>query len=596
MRSKLKVENNLGAGRGMSVLARWKRKGQRLLEALGPPRAAKIFVESLQVSGGEKINLKQNSILVIVGPNNAGKSSILREIRDHLQDHYRFGPVLRDATIRITGTVDSFTKQIREAGLATEKVGTIKIGYSEYPLENVSDDIKRGFVGSRAMPLFISYLDAEGRLEITNPADRGDYLSSAPKSVMQWLELDDAAEKAISDIFERTFDAGLILNTLAGNKLMLHVIKRQEIPSEEMPKREEARWLAALPRLHRQGDGMRSFAGTIMGLLVHPTSLIFLDEPEAFLHPPQARKLAEVIVKDVPGECQVIIATHNDAFVRSLLDASGDRVILARISRKETINNVTVLDQDQLTKMWNDPLLRTSDILSALFHEAAILCEGDSDARFYSLLMDATRSLDRDPDVRFYYFGGKDRISGIAKALRAVKIPVVAIVDIDILADTEKFLILFEAMGGDRSSVDSDARAINRIVRERKGQMTGAELAIELRRLGDEVKSEKDVPKITRNKLLQLGKDASNWQRVKQDGYRALDALAFSRISDAAQMVGLLINPEGELEGFCRSVSRTRKSEWLADVVELDFTEDPNLSDARRFAKCIRETTKKRIG
>jgi predicted ATPase len=74
-----------------------------------------------------------------------------------------------------------------------------------------------------------------------------------------------------------------------------------------------------------------------MSLLVHPTSAILLDEPEAFLHPPQARRLAEIVANEVPGECQVIIATHNDAFVRALLDASAERVILARIVREGAI-------------------------------------------------------------------------------------------------------------------------------------------------------------------------------------------------------------------------------------------------------------------
>jgi hypothetical protein len=332
-----------------------------------------------------------------------------------------------------------------------------------------------------------------------------------------------------------------------------------------------------------------------MSLLVHPTSTVLLDEPEAFLHPPQARRLAEVVATEVPGECQVIIATHNDAFVRALLDASGERVILARIIREGSANAVTVLDQAQLDEMWNDPLLKTSDVLSALFHEAAILCEGDSDARFYGSLLDATRSQSRDPDTRFYHFGGKDRLANIAEALRLVQIPVVAIVDIDILSDRQKFFRLFEAMGGRRTLIEKDVINLIRQVTDRKGQLTGSELAIELRRLAVEVEDVLDVPKEIKGKISDLSKAPSNWERVKHDGFRALDAQAFERISNACHEVGLLINPEGELEGFCRTIPHNRKSEWLAQVIRRDFANDPALADAREFANQIRRVTRETI-
>jgi hypothetical protein len=574
----------------MTLFRRWKKRGQRLLDAVTQrDREAKIYVESIKFSGGQAISLNDSSILVIVGPNNAGKSSVLREIRDHLQDGSKFGPVLDNAEIRVRGSTGAFKKQIIESGLATSKEGVIRIGYLEYNESKVDDEIKTGFVGSKIIPFFLSYLGAEERLKIADPTRRGEYFDSAPKTPMQWLELDEGAEKRISDIFERTFDVGLALNTLAGEDLVLHIVRKEDKETASKTTREEARWFASLPKLQRQGDGMRSFTGTIMSLLVHPTSTILLDEPEAFLHPPQARRLAEIISNEVPGGCQVLVATHNDAFVRALLDASGDRVLLARIVRAGAVNRVTVLDQEQLNEMWSDPLLRTSDVLSALFHDAAILCEGDSDARFYGALMDATRGESRDADVRIFHFGGKDRIAGIARALRIVEIPVVVIVDIDVLSDGEKFLNLFEAMGGSRSDVKQDLQAIIRLVAERKGQMVGPELAVELRRVAAEVESSHEVPKQVRGKLLDLGRSSSNWQRVKHDGYRALDAQTFLRISNACKRVGVLISPEGELEGFCREISRTRKSEWLAEVMQRNLGSDPSLADARTFAEQIRD-------
>jgi len=327
-----------------------------------------------------------------------------------------------------------------------------------------------------------------------------------------------------------------------------------------------------------------------MSLLVHPTSSILLDEPEAFLHPPQARRLAEIVASEVPGGCQVIVATHNDAFVRALLNASGERVVLARIVRVGSVNRVTVLDPRQLKDLWTDPLLKTSDILSALFHDAAVLCEGDSDARFYGALMDATRGQNREADIRLFHFGGKDRIAAIARALRLVEIPVVAVVDIDILSDREKFFSLFEAMGGKRQDIEQDVRSIIRQVAERKGEMTAIELSVELKRMLTELDSAGEVTREVKDRLNELGRVSSNWGRVKHDGFRALDAQVYGRVANACKSVGLLINPEGELEGFCREIPRTRKPEWLARVLQRKLNTDPSLADARAFADQLRDT------
>lgn len=579
----------------MNVFRRWKLAGRRIADGITRPSDAKIYIQSIEFSGGLKIDLNESSILVIVGPNNAGKSSTLRELRDHLQDGFRFGPVLRAAEIRVVGTSSSFKRELKKIGLATAKVGVLKIGFREYDVEKVDEDIKRSFVGSPIIPFFVSYLGAEERLKITDPTRREDYILSAPKNPMQWLELDEGAESHISGIFEKTFDAKLILNTLAGENLMLHIIRNDDALPEITSTREAATWLAGLPRLHRQGDGMRSFAGTMMSLLVHPTSTILLDEPEAFLHPPQTRRLAEVIAREVPGGCQVIVATHNDSFLRALLDSSGARVTLVRIVREGKINKGTVLNQSQLAEMWSDPLLRTSDVLSSLFHEVAILSEGESDARFYGALLDATRGDERDPDARIFQFGGKDRIASIARALRLIGIPVVVIVDIDILADRQKFLVLYGALGGAVDGIEKDVDDLGRLMSDRKGQMTGGELAVELHRVASDIEGERLVSGPVRRRVLDLVRDQSNWHRVKHDGYRALDAKLYGRISTAAQKIGLLINPEGELEGFCRTLTASRKSEWLSNVLTRNLATDADLQDARVFAAVIRKTMRQRI-
>ena len=71
--------------------------------------------------------------------------------------------------------------------------------------------------------------------------------------------------------------------------------------------------------LDSQGDGMRSFAAVLLHILAannHPIQ--FLDEPEAFLHPPQARLLGKYIAESRREKSQLFIATHSTDFLRCL--------------------------------------------------------------------------------------------------------------------------------------------------------------------------------------------------------------------------------------------------------------------------------------
>jgi hypothetical protein len=174
-----------------------------------------------------------------------------------------------------------------------------------------------------------------------------------------------------------------------------------------------------------------------------------------------------------------------------------------------------------------------------------------------------------------------------------VGVPVTVLVDIDVLSDREKFCHLFESMGGRRSEIEDDVRAILASVGARKGQLTAAELSIELDRVAAELKGQTQIESKVRNKISELNRTGSNWQRVKEDGYRAfVDAKsiqAFERIAAASKRLGLLINREGELEGFARDISRTRKSDWLANALQRDLAEDQSLAEARHFAREIRE-------
>lgn len=551
-----------------------------------------VSVSQVEFSDGTTIEVLRNSIVVLTGPNNVGKSSVLRDIDQYVQSGYLSGPVVKDVTVEARGTVDQFKEFVESRSLKSQRSGAVLIGRHEYDLGKIEEDLKKSFRGSYVSGLFSSRLGAGDRLSLSDASRREDWTSKSPSDSIQWLDVETEAENELSAAFKKAFGLSLIVNRTAGDKIVLHV--SEDEPPEFHTFRDYMAWISKLPTLRQQGDGMRSFAAVLLNLKVHPKSLILLDEPEAFLHYPQARKLAEAVTKDTAPQTQIWIATHSDEIVRGLLDNANDRIIVVRLDRIRNTTKPKLLKATQVATLWTDPLLRTSDVLSALFHELAVICEGESDVRFFRALIDFNITEDRLPDLRFYQVGGKDKIVSIVSALRLLDLPVCVIVDIDILADSEKFLLLFESLGGEREAVEADLKAIIKHVTQRKSLISGREVAAELREIADDIQVEPQLSSAHRRRISSLVQESAPWQRIKEDGYRGFGnaniVQAFDRLYGICKMKGLIINREGELEGLCRDVSKKPKSAWLSEVLTRDLKSDASLDDARKMLAELRQS------
>ncbi len=555
-------------------------------------RQPSVAVSQITFSDGTAIDVQRNSIVILTGPNNVGKSSVLRGIDQYISGGYRLGPIVKDIKVEARGTADQFKEFIESRSLKSRRAGVVLIGRNEYELSKIQEDLKKSFRGSYVSNLFYSRLGAGDRLSLGNSSRREDWTDRSPSDPIQWLDVETEAENELSAAFRKAFGLFLVVNRTVGERITLHVTEDEHPDFQSF--RDYMSWISKLPTLRQQGDGMRSFAAVLLSLKVHPKNLVLLDEPEAFLHHPQARKLAELITKDTAPETQIWLATHSDEVVRGLLDSSNDRVVVIRLDRIKNATTPKLLKASQVTTLWTDPLLRTSDVLSSLFHELAIICEGESDVRFFRALVDANITEDRLPDLRFYQVGGKDKIVSIVSALKLLDLPVCVIVDIDILAEPEKFLTLFETLGGSRNAVELDVKTIVRHVNQRKPLISGREAASELRKIADEIQGETQISAAKRKQIATLVQEAAPWERIKEDGYRgfgnATIVQSFDRVYESCKLRGLIINREGELEGLCRDISKKPKSAWLSEVLTRDLATDSRLDDARRMLSELRQS------
>lgn len=105
--------------------------------------------------------------------------------------------------------------------------------------------------------------------------------------------------------------------------------------------------------------------GTALGLLVGTRPVVLIDEPEAFLHPPQAVQIGEMIAELAEPGRQVIVATHNADVLRGMLNRGGNFDII-RVTRKGTAVHTTKVAATEVQTFAKDPVLATARVIEGL--------------------------------------------------------------------------------------------------------------------------------------------------------------------------------------------------------------------------------------
>lgn len=353
---------------------------------------------------------------------------------------------------------------------------------------------------------------------------------------------------------------------------------------------EYLRRLDELPRVESQGDGIRSFVGLILHALTIPYNLLLVDEPEAFLHPPQARLVGRFLATEVPTSSQLFLATHSGEVIKGLMDAQSRRVRVIRICRDGCVNRIRELSSESIVKLWSDPLVRHSNVLDGLFHEHVVVCESEGDCRFFDAMVAATpRPKALAPtDFHFVSASGKDRLHVIASALRAVGVPLAVVADFDVIAEQSKFQRLVESCGLTWTEVSADWKLVWSSIDKRKPDLDRDEVRRELLAILDASRSSSSLPEKDSESIRRLLLRTSSWQTAKNAGVSLIpsgdEANACQRLLDRCKAAGLFILACGELERFCKSIGGHGPS-WVNAVLQRDLANAPDLRSAREFVQ-----------
>jgi energy-coupling factor transporter ATP-binding protein EcfA2 len=546
-------------------------------------------IEKLTFNDGLVLPLAPGTTLIITGPNNSGKSITLREIQQHLQRAGPFGPnpqlpfyVVTDVAFQCSGTPHQLAEWLRlrypafkqAPGIEFFQTAPLPHGAGGHPGAGIGPE-QPGFTLTAQSVAGMSHvlmlrLDTQSRLSIASATQSARYITN-PTTYIHFLQRDEVLAERVSALVRSAFNRPLLINFGGGQQVWFHV--GEEPPRQRDADRVSVQYLKALelqPRLDNEGDGIRSFVGSVLAAEVgiHPVMLI--DEPEAFLHPPQARRLGSILAESAAGGSrQIILATHSSDVIQGAMDASPN-VIVCRMVRDGNRNRVSLLGKSELQDLWARPLLRSSVAINGLFHSGVVVCEGDSDCRFYEALALRTEKESSLPlDLYFVHGGGKGAIATLAETYKALDVPTAVIADLDLLRRREEFLKLYGTLRGDPSKIEILYNRTASALNDRKPIVLASEFAGSARSVLNRVEMAGRITPGDRKELQELLDSATDWSEVKRYGISRLtgaELTAGKELLMKCREVGLFVVPAGVLECWWRE-GPTNKPEWIAKAI-----------------------------
>jgi len=228
--------------------------------------------------------------------------------------------------------------------------------------------------------------------------------------------------------------------------------------------------------------------------------------------------------------------------------------------------------------------------MEGVFHQSVILCEGDSDARFFGPVL---RQMCRDTalvadDVMFASCGSKNRIHKAAAFLRQLGMNSIVLGDFDLLRGDgslekmcdEMAIDLEETIEG--SKVRSLIAEIRSAISSETQDVTVATARQEITRILDK-ESEPVLGKETKLSIRRLLSHEDPWKKYTLGGDRLLAKgirPKFAAVRDFLAQRGVFIHRIGCLESYVPDVSG-EKDEFVVNAFEKHGLEDAALADAR---------------
>jgi len=411
-------------------------------------------------SSGESnpLSFDPNPVTVFVGPNNSGKSLILREIEEFIHGGGSSEIERKIINALTLVSIDALAARMLFEGKKTNlKQGDSPLQDEEIMVSRLDPinsrenrirlnlpiaaaEVAKGtqfsWILRQLVYLYTIRLDGRTRFGLTEARGADDLQKPATSHLMA-LFLDDEARKQLRDKTYEAFGLYFTIDPSAMTQFRIRMSSREPSgPDEEQGLTLRARkFQAGAAHIEELSDGIKAFTGLLAAVMCADYRIMLIDEPEAFLHPPLAKKLGQNLTELAASrQGNVLASTHSPDFLMGCIQA-GAGVNIVRLTYDDGFATARLLAADSLNIIMRDPLMRSTGILAALFHKGAVVCEADSDRAFYQEINERLLHFKEDgfKDSIFLNAQNKQTVYKIASPLRKMGIPAAVIVDLDIL-------------------------------------------------------------------------------------------------------------------------------------------------------------------
>jgi predicted ATPase len=232
--------------------------------------------------------------------------------------------------------------------------------------------------------LFILRLDGRTRFALTEHTPSADLSGPSMNHLMSLFQNDEYREELRNIIYD-ALGIYFVIDPTGMNEFRIRFSKRapKSAAEEQSLDQESREFHKNAIKILDMSDGVKAFMGILSSMFSFNYKTILVDEPEAFLHPPLARKLGLRLTQLSNKKiANLLMATHSSNFVMGCIE-SGLEVNIVRLTYNNDVASSKVLDHKDLLTLMKDPLLRSTGVISSLFHEKVIITEADADCSFY---------------------------------------------------------------------------------------------------------------------------------------------------------------------------------------------------------------------
>lgn len=553
-----------------------------------------LSIEKITFNDGTTMKFQNDDIVLLVGANNVGKSRALKDIKENLIDLSENKVIINKVVYKASNFNQDNLEEFFEKNYSKDSWGNYNVWIDNTQSYSYNDVSIKSIIDERQFyKVMFSFLSTENRLSITRPIDFNLSVDNRSLSVMKSLERDseaiDTLNKMLNKGFEKSIDT--FEDYIDGTIVKKYKIGESAdiIDAIKLNRRDSLIALKKMEDLHDQGDGIRSAIAILASLIVNDKSLFLIDEPETFMHPPQARLLGKNIVS-LSQQKQCFISTHSIDFIKGVLETGSSRVKIIKIDRAENKNKFNLIDNDSVAEIANDKNLKYTSILDGLFYNRLVICENESDCKFYSAILE-NLDLTIYQNTLFSAVGGKHQFKKVIPLLNKLNINYSVIADIDLINNADNLKQLVNSIENDcYNKIESTH---NKFITEFEEGMNSSVKTQETikNEINQLFNKEKYLPESTAKKIKNLLKDISSFKLLKDGGKSILPQgeciTLFNQINDFLKEHNVFILECGEIERFVPEIDGHGNT-W----VEKTFNKYQDINDhaydeARRFIKSV---------